>query len=192
MAKLALLFTILTASRGVEGRPARWTEIDVAERLWRIPAERMKAGEEHEQPLSWAALEVLERARAFDNESGLIFPSHNKPRQPLSNAAFMNLLKRIGYAGRTTAHGFRATFRTWATECTDATERAKELSTAHQIGDPVKRAYDRAQVLDPRRDLMERWACHVMGRPYPPPVSSSDRLLRDRLSTDQGDRSDPL
>lgn len=126
----------------------------------------MKMERDHEQPLSPAALEVLKMARAFDNGSGLIFPSQNKPRQALSNVAFMNLLHRIGYADRTTAHGFRATFRTWSTECTKATERVKELSTAHQVGNAVKQAYDQAPVLDPRRELMERWRCHVMGRPY--------------------------
>ena len=166
--KLCLLFVILTASRGIEGREARWEEIDLDGRMWRIPGSRMKMGEDHDQPLSQAALEVLERARVFDNGSGLIFPSQNKPDQALSNVAFMNLLKRIGYAGRTTAHGFRATFRTWASECTTASTRAKKLSTAHKPGDAIEDAYDRALVLDARRKLMEQWGCYVMGSPSGP------------------------
>ncbi len=81
----------------------------------------LKMERDHDQPLSQPALEVLERARALGDGSGLIFPSQSRPGKPLSGAAFMNLLKRAGYADRTTAHGFRATFRTWATECTNAT-----------------------------------------------------------------------
>ena len=168
--KLCLLFTILTATRGNEARGARWEEIDHEGRMWRIPGSRMKMQEDHDQPLSEAAFEVVVRARAFDNGSGLVFPSQNKPRQPLSNVAFMHLLKRLGYADRATAHGFRATFRTWATECTKATQRAKKLSTAHKVGDAIEEAYDRAVVVDQRRDLMEIWGCYVTGRPFPPEV----------------------
>ena len=74
---------------------------------------------------------------------------------------------RIRYADRATAHGFRSTFRTWATERTKATQRAKKLSTAHKVGDDIEGAYDRALVVDERRELMERWGCHVTGRPFP-------------------------
>ena len=166
--KACLLFTILTATRGAEARGARWDEIDEVRRVWCIPGERMKMGEVHEQPLSEAARDVLARARAFDDGSGLIFPSLYKPGHPLSETAFIRLLEALGYADRATAHGFRATFRTWATECTDATARAKKLSTAHKVGDDIEEAYDRAVVLDPRRELMQRWGCYVMGRAYTP------------------------
>ena len=114
-----------------------------------------------------AALEVLGRVPSVDNPCGLIFPSRDRPGYPLSNVAYMNLLKRLGYADRTTAHGFRATFRTWATECADASARVKKLSTAHAPGDKIEDAYDRALVLDPRRQLMQRWGCYVMGRSDP-------------------------
>ena len=164
--KLCLLFTILTATRGIEAREARWAEIDHAERMWRIPGSRMKMEREHNQPLSEAAREVLERARALDDGSGLIFPSKDNPRHPLSNVAFINLLKRNGYHKRTTAHGFRATFRTWATECTVATTRVKKLSTAHHVGDPIEDTYDHSEEMAVRRALMERWGCYVMGRAY--------------------------
>ena len=168
--KLCLLFTILTATRGIEAREARWEEIDPEGRMWRIPGSRMKMERDHDQPLSEAAFEVVERARAFDNGSGLVFPSQNKPRQPLSNAASMNLLKRLGYADRATAHGFRATFRTWATERTRAPVHVKRLSTAHQSENKMDEKYDRATVLEQRRALMEMWGCHAMGRPFPPGI----------------------
>ncbi|MDD9982372.1 MAG: tyrosine-type recombinase/integrase [Gammaproteobacteria bacterium] len=167
--KLCLLFLILTATRGVEAREALWEEIDLVERMWRIPGDRMKMRKDHDQPLSREAIEVLQRAPTFGNRSGLIFPSVHRPDRPLSNAAFMNLLKRLGYADRATAHGFRATFRTWASECTNAPTRAKKLSTAHKPGDAIEDAYDRSLVLDPRRQLMQHWGCYVMGRPYTAP-----------------------
>ena len=78
----------------------------------------------------------------------------------------MQLVKKLGYGSKTTVHGFRATFRTWATECTKATDRVKKLSTAHKAGDKMEQAYDRAEELLQRRDLMERWGCRVMDRPY--------------------------
>ena len=101
-------------------------------------------------------MEVLERAQSFRNDSGLIFASHNKPGQPLSNNASMNLLKRLGYADRATAHGFRATFRTWASECTLASEHAKRLSTAHASEKLMDRKYDRALVL---ASAVTSWRC---------------------------------
>jgi len=162
--RLALLFTILTATRGIEAREARWDEIDVVARMWCIPGSRMKMERDHDQPLSEPALEVIERARALDDGSGFVFPSQRKPGQPLSNVAFMVLLRKLGYADRATAHGFRATFRTWASECTDASTRTKKLSTAHKPGDAIEDAYDRSLVLDPRRELMEQWGRFVMGR----------------------------
>ena len=182
--RLCLLFTILTATRGIEAREAPWDEIDREDRMWRIPDLRMKVGKDHHQPLSQAAFEVLDQAWAFHNASGLIFPSHNKPQQPLSNNAAMNLLKRLGYHDRATTHGFRATFRTWATDCTTASEHAKRLSTAHDSDHKMDGPYDRAFVLDERRDLMEMWGCYVMGRPCPPEIESY--LARKRSGSVSG------
>ena len=66
-------------------------------------------------------------------------------------------------------HGFRATFRTWASACTSATERVKKLSTAHKPGDKMVEIYDRSLMLAPRAELMQMWGCHVMDRPYTGP-----------------------
>ena len=169
--KSCLLFTILTATRGIEARGALWDEIDLEDRMWRLPGERMKMTEDHDQPLSEPALEVLDQARAYDNGSGFIFVSRtSRGGSMLSNVAAMNLVKRLGYGDRATAHGFRATFRTWATERTDASQRVKKLCTAHKVGDDIEEAYDRAQVPDERRELMEQWGRYVMGRPFLPSV----------------------
>lgn len=181
MNKPCLLFTILTATRGIEAREARWEEIDFEDRMWRIPGARMKMNEDHDQPLSGLAIEVAEQARILDNGSGLVFPSWNKPGYPLSDAACMRLVRNLGYADRATVHGFRVTFRTWATECTNATSRVKKLSTAHKTGDMIEDAYDRALVLDPRRVLMERWGCYVMGRPFSGPDFADLSLTEESL-----------
>ena len=154
--KLCFRFTVLTAARGAESREARWEEIDFAERVWRVPGSRMKMSKDHNQPLSRAALAVLERARALADGSGLVFPSAQKRRAPLSNVAMMKLLESNGLAKRMTVHGCRATFRTLASECTGADFAVMELSIAHVVGPKHVRAYARGELLARRRALMEQ------------------------------------
>ena len=172
-AKLCFLFTVLTAARGAESRGARWDEIDFAERLWRLPAHRMKVSQPHDQPLSRAALAVLDRARALDDDSGLVFPSAQKRGAPLSNVAMMKLLAYNGLAERMTVHGCRATFRTWASECTDADTTVKEPSIAHTVLPKHLRPYDRAELVAKRRVLMEEWGDFAAAELSDPPVSGS-------------------
>ena len=119
-AKLCLRFLILTAARSSEARGATWSEMDLDNRLWTIPAERMKGGAEHRVPLSDAALAVLHEALPLCDDSGLVFPSPRKRGSPLSDMAFTECLRRVGLADWATAHGFRSTFRDWAAESTSA------------------------------------------------------------------------
>ena len=161
--KLAFRFTVLTAARSGEVREARWNEIDVAARLWVIPESRMKGGAEHRQPLSDAALEVLEQAKVLDDGSGLILPSPARRGRPLSNMAMTKMLRDIGLADRTTVHGFRTCFRTWASERTNADHAVMELSLAHAVGSAVERAYSRSDLLEKRRRLMASWGTYVTG-----------------------------
>ena len=160
-AKLCLRFTVLTGARGSESRGAVWSEIDFENLLWRLPPSRTKTRTPHDQPLSRAALAVLERARALDDGSGLVFPSAQRRRKPLSNAAMMAVVKRNGFGDRMTVHGCRATFRTWASECTKADHAVKELSIGHLVGTKVERAYDRADLLEKRFAHMEQWGSYV-------------------------------
>ena len=143
-AKLCLRFTVLTATRGKEAREARWEEMDLKRRVWCIPALRTKTLTEHRQPLSRAALAVLERARALDDGSGLVFPSAQSRGRPLSDVAMMLVVKRNGLGDRMTVHGCRATFRTWASECTDADHAVMEMSLGHAVGSSVERVYARS------------------------------------------------
>ena len=162
-AKYCFRFLVLTACRSGEARGARWTEIDLEAREWRIPADRMKGGAEHRVPLSNASVEVLEQARALDDGSGLVFPSPTGKGE-LSTMTLTKVLRSNGLAERTTVHGFRTAFRTWASEKTDADHAVMELSLAHRVGSAVERAYSRSDLLAKRRTLMARWAAYLSGK----------------------------
>lgn len=162
-ARACLQFVILTACRNGEARGATWAEIDLDARLWRIPASRMKSEREHVVPLSDAALAVLEAAREISDDSGLVFPSPVRRGRPLSDMSLTKLLRDSGLAERTTVHGCRASFRVWASECTNADHAVMELSLAHAVGKDTERAYARSDLLDKRRRLMARWAAFATG-----------------------------
>ena len=162
-AKLCFRFLVLTAARNGEARGATWSEIDVEKREWRIPADRMKTGTEHRVPLSGEALAVLEQAKLLRDGSDLIFPSSVKRGTPLSNMAMTKILRDNGLAARTTAHGFRSSFRDWAGECTNTAHAVMELSLAHKVGSAVEQAYARSDLLAKRRRLMEQWATYITG-----------------------------
>jgi integrase len=153
---LALRFTILTAARTSEVINARWSEIDMSARLWTVPGERMKAGREHRVPLSEAALAVLRAVwPPGDDRTGWVFPG---PRagQPLSNMAMLALLRRTGH-GHLTTHGFRSSFRDWCGETGKANDIV-EAALAHTLGNKVQAAYQRGDLLERRRTLMDQWA----------------------------------
>ena len=161
--RLAFRYLTLTASRPGEVRGATWAEVDLGAREWRIPGSRMKGGREHRQPLSDAAMAVLEQAREIRDGSGLVFPSPARPGRPLSDMAMTKLLRDVGLADRATVHGFRSSFRDWAAECTDAPHAVMELCLAHSVGDSTERAYARSDLLAKRRALMQSWADYVTG-----------------------------
>ena len=160
-AKLALRFLVLTAARTSEIRGARWEEVDVDSRVWRIPGERMKAGTEHRVPLSDAALTVLEQARALDDGSGLVFPSPVRSGCRMSNMTLTKVLRDAGLADRATVHGFRSSFRDWCAETGKPREIA-EAALAHIVGG-VEGAYFRSDLFERRRRLMDSWAAYLSG-----------------------------
>lgn len=158
-AALALEFLILTAARSGEVRGATWAEIDPADKVWIVPASRMKAGREHRVPLSGSALAVLKKIRllAGDKPDATIFPGL-KPGSRLSDAAFNALLIRMGRKGEFTPHGFRSSFRDWAGEVSTFPRELAETALAHVVGDQTERAYRRGDALEKRRKLMDAWA----------------------------------
>jgi integrase len=150
----ALEFTILTATRTSEVLGAKWSEIDLKEAVWTIPSARMKAGKEHQVPLSRRAIELLESIPR--TSGGYVFPGA-KPKSPLSNMAMLELLRRVRGDGLT-VHGFRSTFRDWAGDRTHYPREVIEHALAHQIKDKAEASYRRSDALEKRRRLMEEWA----------------------------------
>jgi integrase len=146
----ALQFGILTAARSAEIRGAQWSEIDTEQRLWTIPGERMKSGRPHRVPLSQGAMDLL---ASIPRTTALVFP--NRDGRALSDVLISKVPKRLGW--NVTAHGFRATFRTWAQEQTDYPEEVVELALAHVNSDATRAAYARSELLDKRRALMADW-----------------------------------
>lgn len=123
----------------------------------------MKSGTEHRVPLADAALAVLEQARALKDNSDLVFPSPLKLGRPLSNMTMTKLLRDNELADRTTVHGFRSAFRTWASEQTNTAHAVMELALAHAVGSSIERSYARSDLFAKRRALMQRWADYVTG-----------------------------
>ncbi len=150
----ALGFTLLTATRTGEAIGARWSEIDLTDKLWTVPAERMKAHREFRVPLSTAAIVVLEELAAL-RQGDYVFPGA-KAGRPISNMAMLMMLRRLR-PGMTTHGTVRSGFRDWASEQGISGEVA-EASLAHAVKDKVEAAYRRGDLLEPRRAAMERWA----------------------------------
>ena len=157
VAARALELAILTAARTGEVIGAKWSEIDLLQKVWTVPGERMKTGREHRVPLSARALAILkeiERDQVADEM--FVFPG-NKIGKPLSNMAFLMLLRRMD-RDDLTVHGFRSTFRDWAAERTNFPSEAAEMALAHAVGDKVEAAYRRGDLFEKRRAMMEQWA----------------------------------
>ena len=157
IAARALEFAILTAARTGEVIGAAWQEINFEDKVWTVPASRMKAQKEHRIPLPAQALAVLEKMREI-RTGEYVFPGRVADR-PLSNMAMLELLKRMG-RGNLTVHGFRSTFRDWAAERTSYPREVAEMALAHKIPDKVEAAYRRGDLFEKRRRLMAEWAKH--------------------------------
>jgi len=161
IAARALAFTILTAARSGEVRGATWEEI--YGNVWTVPGERMKAHREHRVPLSRLACGMINAVPRFE-AARYVFPGQNL-RKPISNGAMSAVLKRMGHPDLT-VHGFRSTFRDWCAEQTNFPRELAEAALAHVIRDKTEAAYQRGDLLDRRRKMMEAWAkqCWPMNR----------------------------
>jgi len=152
----ALEFAILTAARTGEVRGATWDEIDFKRRTWTIPAEKMKADEEHVVPLSDAAMAVLDRQ---PRDSDYIFPAVRGGK--LSDMTLLAVLKRMNYYDKTTCHGFRSSFANWAINETDEPDFVSEECLAHNIGNEVRKHYKNRTRAAKRLKLMREWARYL-------------------------------
>jgi integrase len=170
----ALEFQILHALRPGNVYGARWSELDLVRRVWTIPAAAMKARREHQLPLGDRALEILKKAALLRQpDSDLVFHGRKLGR-PLSNMAFVMLLRRLGVDA--TAHGFRSCFRDWAGEETDYPRDLVEMQMAHAVGDESERAYRRMKALERRRPLMADWEAFCLGRKEALPEAANDQM----------------
>jgi integrase len=162
----ALEFTILTAARLGEALNAAAQEIDHANKVWTVPGQRMKGGQEHRVPLCKRALELAGAG------GGHLFPSRYFADKPISDTMLRLLLREIGH-GDITIHGFRATFKTWAAERTRFDNHVVEAALAHVSGDKIERAYRRTDVLEKRRALMDAWSQFCTT----PPAKTADKVV---------------
>lgn len=157
---LALRFLALTACRTNEVIGATWDEIDMIAKVWAIPGIRMKAGREHRVPLSDQAMNILRRAKKL--KAGDFVFTGPKLGKPLSNMAFAALLKRMSRTDFV-PHGLRSTFRTWAAERTNYPREVCEMALAHAVGNAVEQSYQRGDMFDRRKALMQDWADFASG-----------------------------
>src|SRR5262249_33319844 len=157
LAARALEFTILTAARTGETIGAKWNEINKLDKVWIVPAERMKAGKEHRVPLSNEALIILEQLRTSETAADDFVFSGGRRGKPLSNMAMTMTLRRMN-CGHLTVHGFRSSFRDWAAERTNFPSEIAEMALAHTIGNKVEAAYRRGDLFERRRRIMADWS----------------------------------
>jgi integrase len=171
VAARALEFLILTNVRTDAVSKAAWDEFDLDQAVWTVPLANLKDRNHRKEgfrvPLVAGAVEIVEHMQVARG-SRFVFPGQARGK-PLSNMALLTLLKRMNSGAdkqwidpasgrRVTAHGFRATFRTWAEEVATFPHAVIEQAMGHQVGTQVERAYRRTDVLDKRRQLMSAWA----------------------------------
>lgn len=158
--QLAIKFTILTFTRTGEVRGALWDEIDLDKKEWRIPAERMKMNQLHIVPLSNQVIELLNTLKQLAGDNKYIFPSQSSSVKPMSENTMLYAVYRMGYHSRTTVHGFRSTASTILNEQgfrPDVIER----QLAHGEQNAIRAAYNHAQYLPERRQMMQHWADYI-------------------------------
>ena len=162
LTKLAFKFLILTFVRSREIRGAKWDEINWEKAEWRIPEERMKMKEQHIVPLATQSLSILKEIQEItgDSPSGYIFPSQQSPRKMMSENTFLRAIAIMGYKGKATGHGFRSTASTILNENrwrSDVIER----QLAHGERNQIRAAYNHAEYLDERREMMQWWGDYL-------------------------------
>lgn len=158
--RLAMKLMALTFVRTGELIGARWEEFDLKAQEWRIPAERMKMRTPHIVPLAPQAVEIMEVLQTVSGHREYVFPGERNPRGHMSNGAILGALKRMGYTGRMTGHGFRGIASTILHEHGHP-HHCIELQLAHQERNEVSAAYNFATYLEPRRTMMNAWANHL-------------------------------
>lgn len=159
----AVKLLLLTFVRTSELINATWDEFDLEAGVWSIPAERMKMGNPHIVPLSRQALNILKEQKKLTCESPWVFPNQIRPKKSMSNNTVLMALKRMGYQGRMTGHGFRALAMSTIKEQLGYRHEVVDRQLAHAPRNKVDAAYDRAKFLDERKKMMQHWADYLDG-----------------------------
>ena len=158
----ALEFLILTAVRSGSVRMAEWSEFDLDKKLWVIPAEHTKARQEHRVPLQQQAIKLLKSLPVMAG-TNIVFASPTG--KSLSDMALSQLMRGMLQRGElpvvAVPHGFRSTFRDWAAELTNYPDDMRKIASGHTVSDSVKKAYERTDLLEKRRQLMNEWATYL-------------------------------
>lgn len=152
---------MLTFVRTSELIKAEWSEFDLKERVWIVPAARMKMRKEHIVPLSKQAIEGLKELKRLNGDTKYVFPSQRDPRKHISNNAILVALDRMGYRGIHTGHGFRALAMSTIKEKLGYRHEVVDRQLAHAHRNQVDAAYDRAKFLDERAKMMQEWADYI-------------------------------
>ena len=152
----ALEFLTLTAARSGEVRGMTWGEVDLKNKLWTVPASRMKAKREHRVPLSDAAWLILESIKRV-NGVNLVFPGTRGGA--LSDMSLTAVMRRMGVEA--VPHGLRSSFRNWSAEMTSYPNEVAEMALAHTVSSATEAAYRRGDLLEKRRSMMTDWAVFI-------------------------------
>jgi len=162
--KQALMMMAYTAVRTINIRYALWSEIDFDQKLWVIPAKKMKTKDEFIVPLSDTVIKLLKETQLYSGDSPYLFPSTKSKTTPMSDGALLGAIRRMGYSkNEFTPHGFRAMFSTIAHEKSNFNYDVIETQLAHSVGNSVSKAYNRSKYLDERRKLMQWWSDYLDG-----------------------------
>ncbi|EAA7585724.1 tyrosine-type recombinase/integrase [Salmonella enterica] len=151
------MWQLLTITRPAEAAEARWEEVDIEAREWKIPAARMKMNRDHTVPLSDEAIAILEMMKPLSGNREFIFPSRIKPNKPMNSQTVNASLKRAGFGGVLVSHGLRSIASTALNEQGFPTD-VIEAALAHVDKNEVRRAYNRSDYLEQRRPMMQWWA----------------------------------
>ncbi|MGH8580600.1 MAG: tyrosine-type recombinase/integrase [Gammaproteobacteria bacterium] len=158
--KSALRLMWLTLARTVEVTEARWCELDLEAALWHAPAARMKAREPHTVPLSWQAVALLESLKRITGNGEYLFPNRDNLSKPVSQGVLWKAFVSLGYLGRFSPHGIRATGSTFLNEMGYRSD-VIECQLAHRERDRTRASYNAAQYLEERRQMMQHWADYL-------------------------------
>ena len=162
--QIATKLLMITGVRTIELRAALWQEFDLENAIWEILTERMKKRRPHFVPLSSHALVLLNELKKMTGNYRYAFPGRNDPNKPMSEASINQVIKRIGFGGKVTGHGFRHSLSTILHE-RGYDSAWIEMQLAHVDKNSIRGIYNHAQYIDKRRDMMQWYSSHILGKP---------------------------